>query len=474
MFINACFACTRQAEFYSGAADQAVSISFLHEYILGNYRRVYARCLAAGINHFNQSLIITNLLAAGAPVDDEQRREEGQLIGAALLRLPANRAFRLIRGLQERRVNNRRTRAVIRRFLERRPDTHFDAVKYRVKYRAAAQHAHLNLQSELSRFLFALDRSPQKFETPLLETYRQAKYSHTALYELPFTVAEGFAAQHGIPRDTFLKRIEPRMTEAERLRLQSAAAREKKVEIRIDLGRTPLTRLALYVLSLPVAERRKRLSELHAAMTSAAHRALQSAPLELNRVVAILDASYSASGSTEKRRRPLAVALASSYLLRAAAREYHAIWIPRAGATHHPSVAQQVTERHELLVESRGQTALAEPLIDALENHPDLVVIVSDGFENDPPGAASDIARVFHERLDPDGRTDIVHLNPVFDSDNFQPHVLSDVFPTVGLRDAEDIPTMLGFARFASGSVPLTYLEAYLSVRTNSLLSTRS
>ena len=85
LFINACFACSGQSEFYGGSESQSVSIRFLHEYILGNYRRFYARTLAAGVNHFNQALIIQNLLAAGAPTEAVQRHEEGQLILAALL-----------------------------------------------------------------------------------------------------------------------------------------------------------------------------------------------------------------------------------------------------------------------------------------------------------------------------------------------------------------------------------------------------
>ena len=38
MFVNACFACSGQREFYSDGQDQRVSIDFLHRYILGNYR----------------------------------------------------------------------------------------------------------------------------------------------------------------------------------------------------------------------------------------------------------------------------------------------------------------------------------------------------------------------------------------------------------------------------------------------------
>ena len=72
------------------------------------------------------------------------------------------------------------------------------------------------------------------------------------------------------------------------------------------------------------------------------------------------------------------MASATSYLLGAAAEEYRGFWTPREPA--------MTGNGAELLVEAAGQTALAEPLINALEWQPDLVVIVSDGFENDPLG----------------------------------------------------------------------------------------
>ncbi|WP_394835033.1 hypothetical protein LVJ94_51900 [Pendulispora rubella] len=67
----------QKREFYSDAHGQSVSIDFLHRYILGNYRQLYARALACGINDFNQSLIIVNLLATGKATPEVDRTEEG-------------------------------------------------------------------------------------------------------------------------------------------------------------------------------------------------------------------------------------------------------------------------------------------------------------------------------------------------------------------------------------------------------------
>jgi len=458
MFINACLSCTGQREFYDDAYGQRVSIDFLHDYILHNYRLLYARTLAAGINHFNSAQIILKLLATGRQTAPAHRAEEGALIAAALQALPPQRAWRLLEGLRERGVNNRRARAIARDYLRARPDSSFDAVKYRARVRSVAIHAHLRLRGELGPFLFRRWQQ-RSYQTPLFESFRQAHYSAKAVYELPFTVAEGLAATHEIKRDVFLQRAEARMTLGERLRLQGSAERAGRhgVALDLDFGRLPLTRLALYALSLPCETRLERASVLRPALERAARRALARAPLRLGRVATVLDCSYSSSGSAEKRRRPLGVALAAHYLLQAAAREYQAFW------------TRPVED--PLLVTARGQSDLTTPLLDALEWGAELVVIVSDGYENDPPHGAAHVLRVYRERLDPAARTSIVQCNPVFNADDLSVQALSPVVPTVGLRDAEDLPTVLSFARFAEGSAPLADLEDYLASRVRRMLA---
>lgn len=54
-----------------------------------------------------------------------------------------------------------------------------------------------------------------------------------------------------------------------------------------------------------------------------------------------------------------------------------------------------------------------------LEQRPDRLIVVSDGWDNAPPDLAAEVLRVWRDRLDPQARTSIVHLNPVYDSDTF-------------------------------------------------------
>jgi hypothetical protein len=449
MFINACLTCTGQREFYDDSWGQRVSIDFLHDYIMGNYRLLYARTLAAGINHFNQAQIILKLLATGKKTDPKHRAEENALITTALHSLPPQRAWKVLEQLRKRGINNRRSRAIASHYLTSRGDRlAFQVVKYRSKVRAIATHAHFKLDEELGAFIFR--QWKRQFQTPLFEQFRQGFYSAKAIYELPFTVAESLAMKHNIDRDRFLTSIEQQMTVAEKLRIQGSAERAD-TEIKVDWHRLPLTKLALYVLSLE-----ERGEELETALVRSARITLKKAPLQLKKVAAVLDCSYSSSGSSEKRRRPLGVALAAHYLLQAAAEEYQAFWT--------------IPVSNTLEIKPRGQTDLATPLLAALSQKPDLIAIVSDGWENDPPCGAAEILRIYRTKLDPQRRVSIVHCNPVFNSADFTLKTLSPLIPTVGLRDAEDLPTVLGFARFAEGTALLSELEEYLAIKAQQLI----
>ncbi|MGW5387910.1 hypothetical protein [Nocardia sp. NPDC003963] len=459
LFANAAITATGQREFHSGQDQQRLSVDFLHDYVLGNYRDLYTATLALDINDHNAALIIRRLLESAREANAAQRRTEGRLIARRLESLPPQRVYRLFRDLRRAGVNNRRTRAIIRDWLAIRPDLAFDAVKYRDTLKSTLRHTHLAPpHEEVGAFLFGPHRG-RRFSAPILNAWCEAHYAKNGLYDLPFTVAEGFAARRGIDRGEFLERIAPRMTRSEKSRLQESARRHGAESVRTDLDRMPLTRLASYVLSLPLDERGRRRTELTAALSTASRRAADTERGRWGRVAAVLDDSFSSSGSTAKRRRPLAVALASHYLLRELATEYVALWT--SGRTD------------ALLGYPYGATPLGQRIVDALETAPDRLVIISDGWDNAPPGLAAEVLRVWYARLDPDRTVDIVHLNPVYDAGDFDVRRLSAAVPTVGIRDADDLPALVELAHFATGHTELSDLTDYLAARTRQFLETR-
>jgi hypothetical protein len=459
MFVNAAVTSTGQREFRDDASAQRLSVGFLHEYVLGNYRELYAAVLALDVNDFNAALIVRNLLENSRELTPEVRRREGELIARRLELMAPQRVYKLFRELARRGVNNRRTRAIMRDWTAQRRDLVFDAVKYRSGVKATMRHAHLEVPAETGTFLFTATREVTVFRTPLFETWRRAHYSASALYELPYTVAEGLASKHRIKRADFLEKIAPRLTRLERLRLQGAGERAKAGSVKADLAAMPLTRLASYVLSLSPATRATRHQELHLALTAAARRAAGGAAGSWGRVVAVLDDSFSSFGSTVKRQRPLAVALACHYLLRELAAHFVGLWTSGA---HDP-----------LFVRPGGPTPLGDRLLDALELAPERLVVVSDGWDNSPPGLAAEVLRVWRERLDPDGATAVVHLNPVYDADGFDVRRLSASVPTVGVRDAQDVPALVELARFAEGRAGFDELRGYLADRRDRFRSSK-
>ncbi|MFI6522142.1 hypothetical protein ACIBF1_41800 [Spirillospora sp. NPDC050679] len=457
LFVNAAVTSTGQREFHDEHEHgQRLSLEFLHEYMRENYRDLYAATLALNVNDHNAALIVRNLLVHAGAVGPDARRAEGRLIARRLELMPPQRVYRLFGDLRRAKVNNRRTRAIVRDWLAARRDPAFDAVKYRAGVKAVARHAHLALPDELGPFLFAPPRSRPVFTTPIFETWRRAHHSKSAVYELPYTVAEGLAAKHRIPREEFLKRIEPRMTRLERLRLQRAAGEHRADEVvaRTDLAAMPLTRLASYALSLPLDERAARRAELTGALRAAAVRTAGPDAGGWGRVTAVLDDSFSTTGSHRKRRRPLAVALACDYLLEALAAPggYTPLWT--SGRTD------------ALLLYPSGPTPLGERLLDALDTAPERLIIVSDGWDNAPPGLAAQVLTVWRTRLDPDRRVMITHLNPVYDAADFQVRGLAPTVPTGGIRDAEDLPALVEVARFAEGRVGLADLRGHLDALT--------
>src|SRR5262245_63179649 len=121
------------------------------------------------------------------------------------------------------------------------------------------------------------------------------------------------------------------------------------------------------------------------------------------------------------------------------------------------------------MVTPYGATPLGERIFDALSQAPTRLVIVSDGWDNAPPGLAGEVLRVWRTRLDT-GRLGIVHLNPVYDAADFDVRRLAPTVPTAGIRDAEDLVALVELAQFADGRTDLAELRAHLARRVGDFL----
>ena len=201
-------------------------------------------------------------------------------------------------------------------------------------------------------------------------------------------------------------------------------------------------------------ENRAQLEEFLGVATRKAARSLEGFQLE-GKVVAVLDNSFSSSGSSEKKNRPLALAWSVHHLLKSAETDYQGFW-----TTPMPD---------ELLLHAKGQSNLTERFLDSLERGAETVIIVSDAAENDPSSAFHSIYSGYRAL---GGKAAVLHLNPFFDAENLEVAPLSPDLPALGLRSSEDLSALLGFAPFFSGEATLPELETYLGARAGKLLET--
>lgn len=446
LFVNAGLTATGQGGYYHSGEKTRLSLAFLHRYICGNYRPLYSLTLASGLNHHNMAHGIFCLLASGVPEDASEKVRENELLGRLVDQLPPHRMYRLIERLAKSRVNNRRCRAVIRRFLDGRRDLAFDAVKYHRRLKIALLHSHFRAHPEVARFCFEGARG-KPYTLELLETYRQAHYDSSAIYRLPFSVASGLAQKKGIARETFMERIQPMMTEREKLRHQRAGAKS------YDPRKLDLVELCVYFLASRDNERENLLQAMLAKAKEQAKKICLPHGLRSQRVAAVLDRSRSSFGVREARRRPLAVTLAAHLILQESVQGYKGFWTS-------PTESLQYLYPLDF-------TNLGEPLIEALKCEPDLILVISDGRENAPRGACEAIASTVLKRFAKPPQ--FLHLNPVYDPDEFTPKTLGPSWPVVGIARAEDMSTAMAVARFARGQGSVDQFESFLRDRVPTL-----
>ena len=444
-FMDAASAATSQKEFYHSSSEQKVSLSFFHFYMVYSDRLRYARFLAMSINDHNKQNIIFNLLLTGKETPADFKEEENSLIAKTLEKLPPQRIYNLFFRIKKAKINNRRTRAFAKQFLLSR-NLEFDAVKYKKKLKKLASHNHIKLEEETNSFLYKFKKS-KHFNTALFEKFRQAYYSQSAVYSLPFTVAEGLAEKHGIERSEFLEKIEPMMTGAEKAKFFNSAAKNK-VDLNFKLSSMSTTKLFSYILSLDLNQRDERKEELLNAVSVASKRENKFIKQDFSSTALIIDNSYSMGGSLQKKHRPLAVCLAVKSIMEKADKSL--------------KVYKTSDSMSDLFTYPKGATCIASKLLDALEGGAKEIIILSDGFENAPFGGVEEVINCW-KKIERSEKVKFIHLNPVYNSTDFQIQSLSEKVTTCGIRDASEIENVLTFARFKADVYKLSQVDNYQS-----------
>lgn len=415
-FLSSSLSATGQQEFYNTKEEQQEAILAIHQPVLKRYRKLYALILLSSINDYNKQLIICNILKHGKEITQEQKKMENQIIYQSLNNMQPQRAYKTFAMLRKMKVNNARTRWLAGKFLTTRKNIMFECLKYSKVIKEMIIHNHIYVESEAFDFLF---NKKKEYSEKLFNTYHAAKKDKTKIYELPYSIAEGFAAYHNIPREEFLKKIKHKMTSGEKLRLQETG---KKYNVKIDADWTKfnLVQLLKYLRTqktIPVKAKTivKTLSE----------KVNVPDVVKNSKVRVVLDNSLSSIGSKEKHYHPIAVSQAMSYVL-----EYNCIDFKEILVNGNKT---------NVLVPVQGSTSLGKTILKALQDRPEYLIILSDGYENEPSGLTSQIIHAYKNKIDK--HLKVLHFNPVFASETEKPRELGDSILTVGLRDVKQLQT---------------------------------
>jgi hypothetical protein len=431
-FLDVAGTATARATFYNTLEELSEAEEEVHQSLFDLDRGLYAALLALpGVTDRTRQLGIRRLLGQpegrgeSAFLDDPG---ESELVEKLLVGFPPPRMLKFFGMVRESRINNARTRRLILRSILAAPRLELWATRYRAKLRPALTHALgvrdasilgaiLAKQSvsrsdsersflirRLGRYCGASSRdavfecvgfimgNETGLTLPLLRAYVDAKENLEAGETLPFETLEGLRSRYHQDRTSaeVLELTRDQLTVGQRIGLQQKAESDG-VDVEFDPLRYDPVRLYLYAFERGLDE------EIDAALREKAAGIASDLPIQFQKVGILVDASASMGGHGTQPLRPMAVVLALRDVLLAACPD--------------SPVRYCGGEEEGRLARPRGDTSLAEPLVELLAEDPEAVFILSDGYENAPAGRVAEVM----DRVRKLGHTAPVYqLSPVF------------------------------------------------------------
>lgn len=483
-FLDTIGTATGRATHYNTREEQVAAELKAHEAMFRYDRLLYGLLLTlAGNTDRAMQLGIVRLLADrqdGRAVNLADRMLiEERVIAHVLAALPVPRLFKMLVMLRQARVNNARTRRVIRTALLTQDNLELRAVRYRSKFGEALRHvlgpklsgilrsitakpvetwsdkeaaifgreiarfapeASADLLAAVVAFTLGWKQSPSG-ETdrlpPLFRQYLAARQDLKLGPDLPMETLVGLRGQFhkDLPKTVVLEmasRNQKTLTRGQRMAVQSAAEKAG-VEIAFDPAQADAVKLYLYAFE------RGMTPEIETALETRAAEAAAGFPYRFDRVGLLVDASRSMAGSGEQKLRPMAVACATRDMLSRTGSESAVVY---AGG-----------RPDGRLVRPEGETALAEGLVAVLRQGVDIVYVVTDGYDNAPAGRfAETVGRIRDLGI----TIPIVQLSPVLAAESGGLRSLLGDGTAIPVSDPKALATSMVGPLLASDPVVVT------------------
>lgn len=456
-FMDTAATATSRATFYNTRAEQEAAIALVHRELFEMERGVYtAALMLPGLTDFSRQTGIVRLLSTPQSFEGwMSAKQEGAAICKLSQMLPTQRMLKMFGTLRKERINNARTRRLILSSILNADKLEFWAVKYRRKLETALVHTWGRRIASIMRTVIAkrtderTEKERQIIQRHLgrfvdqdniarveqcvrfilgdenglslrrLVAYRDAKRDLASGRALPFETLEGLRSRFHRDKTSaeVLELTKSQLTTGQKIGLQRKA-QAADVEVEFDPADYDTVRLYVYAYEMGMSDAIREELVRKARATAAR------LPVRFEHVGILLDVSESMLGHATQARRPISVALAlRDVLAETAAQSTIVMSDGQMGST---------TE----LREPAGDTSLASGLIALLKRSPDVVFVLTDGYENAPAGRFGEVVRAVRQ-IGVD--TPIHQFSPVFAAEAHGIRSLSDVVPGLPVSKPEAI-----------------------------------
>lgn len=465
-FLDAATTSFGRATHYNTREEQQKAEVSAHDGLFAMDRDLYVAFMALpGVTDRSRQIGTKKLLGSsrGDAVGLLTPETEREVIYKLIADLPPQRMLKLFDALRVGnaelgipKANNARTRKLILRTILSSTKLQLWTVKYRSKVASALRHAwgermagivrailakdgHTRtdkdkgiLTKQIIRFAgednkealecvaFALGIRKDHFSLPLFKAFVEAKGDLVKGKKLPPEVLEGLRSTYHkeVKKEEILKLTKDSLSKGQKLAVQKRA-KKAGVKVEIDPLDYDATRLYIYAFETGMTP------EIREALNKRAESAAKRFPTDFESVAILVDASRSMIGDKTQPLRPMAATLAMCDMLSHIGKK--AI-IECSGG-----------EVRGDLIHPSGDTDLSEGLIKVLEHAPEVVFVLSDGYENAPAGRFAEVVSAVRKiGID----TPIYHLNPVYAAESSGVRKLADGdVPTLPATNPESIGT---------------------------------
>jgi hypothetical protein len=414
-FIDTAITASSRATFYNDGNELIKAVKHSHQRLMSADRGIYSiSLLLPGITDFSRQTAIENLLSN--PVKEPgflTADEETQIIRFLAESLPPQRMLKLYVSLKEGKVNNSRTARIIIASILNSPKLELWSVKYRSKLRESLKHAWGERQSSILAAILQKDENTRnekelklvrkyigkylypgcdeqrihecirfifKDESNMtlkkLKAFADAKKSIEAGKVLPYEVLEGIRSTYfpDVKNEEILQLTKSTLTESQKITFQRKA-KNSDVKLEFNPEKYDAVRLYLFAYEMGMTEKIRK------ALDKKALDATFLFNIDDKKAGILVDGSQSMMGPETQKLKPMATALAMRDVLVKAAKESVLIYC-----------GENEIDENDMIVPA-GATTLAEGLIEMMMQKPDIIFILSDGYENSPAGRFDEVLK---------------------------------------------------------------------------------